>query len=75
MNPLKLMGARPNLHALRVSNTVPSSVQSAQTPLRLGRDGTLSGTYQNFRQTYNPLFEGQTAGRQGQEQVPFWSHQ
>ena len=37
--------------------------------------GVPSSTHQNFRQTYNPLFEGQTTGGQGREQLPFWPHQ
>ena len=58
----EVVGTRPNLHALRMSNSLPSSVQSAQTPPGLGRDRVPCGTHHNFSQTYNPLFEGRTAG-------------
>ena len=61
---------RLNLHTPRMSNTLPSSVQSIQTPPGLGRD-RVPCTHQNFSQTYNPLFEGHTAGGQGLEQAPF----
>ena len=61
----EVMGVRPNLNASRVGNTLPVSVQSAQTPPGLGCDGIPFGTHQNYRKTYNPLFEGQAAGGQG----------
>ena len=66
--------SRPKKYDPRVSNMLPSSVQSTQTPLGIGRDGTSFSTHQNLRQTYNPSFEGQTAGGQGREQLPFWPH-
>ena len=56
-----VVGNRPNLNAPRMSNILPSSAQSAPTPLGLGRDRAPCGTHQNFSQTYNPLFEGQIA--------------
>ena len=34
----KVVGNRPNLNTPRMSNILPSSAQSAPTPLRLGRD-------------------------------------
>ena len=71
----EVVGSRPNQYAPRVSNMLPSVVQSAPTSLGIGHDGTLSSTFQNFRPTYNPLFKGQTTGGQGREHLPFWPHQ
>ena len=71
----EVVGNRPNLNAPRMSNILPSSAQSAPTPLGLGRERAPCGTYHNFSQTYNPLFEGHIAGGQGREQGPFWPHQ
>ena len=71
----EVVGIRPNLYVPRMINTLPSSVQSAQTPPGLGHYWFPCGTYKNFRQTYNPLFEGHTAEGQGREQAPFWPHQ
>ena len=41
----EVVETRPNLHAPRMSNTLPSSVQSAQTPPGLGRDRVPCGTH------------------------------
>ena len=58
---LEVEGARSNQYTLRASHLLLSSVQSAQTPLGIGCDEIPSGTYQNLRQTYNPLFERQAS--------------
>ena len=58
----EVVGTRPNQYVQRLSNMLPSSVQSEQTPLRMGRDEIPSGTHQNLKQMYNPLFEGQAFG-------------
>ena len=42
---LEVVGTRPNFHAPRMSNILPSSVQSAQTPPGLGRDRVPCGTH------------------------------
>ena len=70
----EVVGTRPNSHAPRMRNILPSLTQSTQSPLGLGRDRVPCGTHQNFSQTYSPLFEGHIAGWQGREQAPFWPH-
>ena len=42
----KVVGTRPNQYTLRLSNMLPSSVQSVQTPLRMGCDEIPCGTHQ-----------------------------
>ena len=59
----KVMGIRPSQFVPRGGQLGPSFVQSAQTS-SLGCDESPSGCHQNFRQTYNPLYEEQISKRQ-----------